>query len=79
MRATDPSPIPGRGGDPTHAIAWDAIARTIVGDRLQIERNERAILCADPYYGDAMFDRLRCELQRAASSSSPRSSTERPA
>jgi hypothetical protein len=34
MRATDPFPIPGRGGEPTHAIAWDAIARTIVRDRL---------------------------------------------
>jgi hypothetical protein len=34
MRATDPFPIPGRGGELTHAIAWDAIARTIVRDRL---------------------------------------------
>jgi hypothetical protein len=64
MRVTDPFPIPGRGGEPTHAIAWDAIARTIVRDRLRVERNERVILCADPYYGGAMLDALRCELQQ---------------
>jgi hypothetical protein len=79
MRATDPFPIPGRGGEPTHAIAWDAIARTIVRDRLQIERNERVILCA-AYYSGAVLDGLRCELcRRRARSSSSRSSTGRPA
>jgi hypothetical protein len=65
MRVTDPFPIPGRGGEPTHIVDWDAIARSIVRDRLKIERNERAILCADPYYGGAMLDALRCELQQA--------------
>jgi hypothetical protein len=65
MRATDPFPIPGRGGEPTHGIAWGAIARAIVRDRLRIERNERVLLCADPYYGGAMLDVLRCELQQA--------------
>jgi hypothetical protein len=64
MRVTDPFPIRGRGGEPTHGIAWDAIARAIVRDRLQIERNGRVILCADPYYGGAMLDALRCELQQ---------------
>jgi hypothetical protein len=34
MRVTDSFPIRGRGGEPTHGIAWDAIARTIVRDRL---------------------------------------------
>ena len=62
MRVTDPFPIPGRGGEPTHIIDWDAVARSIVRDRLKIERNERVILCADPYYGGAMLDALRCEL-----------------
>jgi hypothetical protein len=65
MRVTDPFPIPGRGGEPTHIVDWDAIARSIVRDRLKIERNERVILCADPYYGGAMLDALRCELQQA--------------
>jgi hypothetical protein len=65
MRATDPSPIPGRDGLPADVIAWDAIARALVRDRLQIERNERIILRADPYYVGAMFDALRCELQKA--------------
>jgi hypothetical protein len=65
MRLTDPFPIPGRGGEPTHAIAWDAIARTIVRERLKVERNERVILCADPYYGGAMLDVVRYELQQA--------------
>ena len=64
MRATDPFLIPARGGKPTPAIASDAIARTIVRDRLQIERNERVVPCA-AYYGGAMLDALRCKLQPA--------------
>ena len=65
MRAGDPFPIPGRGREPTHVIDWNAIARSIVRDRLKIEPNERAILCADPYYGGAMLDAMRAELQEA--------------
>jgi leucyl aminopeptidase (aminopeptidase T) len=65
MRRTDPFPIAGSGIQPSHAIDWEAIARTVVRQCLQVERNERVILCADPYYGGAMLDAVRCELQQA--------------
>ncbi len=65
MRSTDPFPISGQGLDPTHSIDWDRIASKVVHDFLKIGRNERVILCANPYYGGAMLDAVRYELQRA--------------
>jgi hypothetical protein len=47
MRLSDPFPIPGRAA-PTHAIAWDAIACSIVPDRLKVERNERSFSAPTP-------------------------------
>src|SRR5579862_5549369 len=61
---SDPFPIPSEdqiaGG-----VDWDSMARSIVRDRLKVERNERVILCADPYYGGAMLDAIRAALQEA--------------
>jgi leucyl aminopeptidase (aminopeptidase T) len=65
MRLTDPFPIPGRGLAPSQTIDWDAIARKVVHQSLKLQRNERIILCADPYYGGAMLDSMRYEIQRA--------------
>jgi hypothetical protein len=65
LRSIDPFPLYGQGLEPTHLIDWDAIARKVVHDFLKVERNERVILCANPYYGGAMLDAVRYELQRA--------------
>ena len=61
-------PFPNRrhqSGVPTGAIDWDAIATKIVCDVLRLERHERVILCADPYFGGAALDALRVTIQRA--------------
>src|SRR5262245_4190604 len=65
MRLTDPFPIPGRGQEPTQRLDWDAMARKVVREVLQIERNERVLLSADPYCGGAMLDAVRFEIQAA--------------
>jgi hypothetical protein len=65
MRLTDPFPIPAHGLEPGQIIDWDAIASKIIHQSLKVERNERVILCADPYYGGAMLDAVRHEIQRA--------------
>jgi hypothetical protein len=65
LRLTDPFPIPGRGLEPSQTLDWDAIARKVVHGSLKVARNERVILCADPYYGGAMLDAVRDEIQRA--------------
>lgn len=65
-RVFDPFPIPGHQGlPPTHTLDWDAIARKLVRDSLKLARNERVILSADPYFGGAALDAVRCEVQRA--------------
>jgi hypothetical protein len=65
MRLTDPFPIPHQGLEPTHRLDWDAMAAKVVHDVLQVERNERVILSADPYCGGAMLDAVRVQLQQA--------------
>jgi hypothetical protein len=65
MRLTDPFPIPHQGLKPTHRLDWEAMARKVVQDVLQVGRNERVILSADPYCGGAMLEAVRIELQRA--------------
>lgn len=61
--STDPFPIPGPGTPPP--LDWPAMARTVVRDVLGLERHERVVVSADPYYGGAMLDALRAEIQRA--------------
>ncbi len=65
-RVYDPFPIPEHQGlVPTHPIAWDAIARKLVRDVLRLERHERVIVSADPYFGGAALNAVREEIQRA--------------
>ena len=65
-RVFDPFPIPGHQGlEATHPLDWDAIARKLVRDSLRLGRNERVIISADPYFGGAALDAVRCEVQRA--------------
>jgi leucyl aminopeptidase (aminopeptidase T) len=65
MRLTDPFPGPQQGLQPTHLLDWEAMAKKVVHDVLQMERNERVILSADPYCGGAMLEAVRMEIQRA--------------
>ncbi len=66
MTVFDPFPLPGHQGlTPTHAIDWEAIARTVVRRILAVQRAERVIISADPYYGGAPLEAVRCEIQRA--------------
>lgn len=61
----DPFPVASHQGlVPTHEIDWDGIARTVVRRILQVGRGESVILSADPYFGGAALDAMRCELQR---------------
>ena len=65
-RVYDPFPIPEHQGlTPTHALAWDRIAQTLVQRVLRLGRHERVIISADPYFGGAALDAVRCEIQRA--------------
>lgn len=65
-RVFDPFPIPDhRGLSPTHAIDWAGIAQKIVREVLCMERHERVLISADPYFGGAALDALRQEIQRA--------------
>ncbi|MGH7321379.1 MAG: hypothetical protein ACRELA_17375 [Candidatus Rokuibacteriota bacterium] len=62
---TDPFPIPDYAGlTPTHALDWEGMARLVVREVLQLERSERVILSANPYFGGAMLDAVRQEIQR---------------
>jgi hypothetical protein len=65
MRMTDPFPTEQQGIEPTHRLDWEAMARKVIRDVLQIAPNERVILSADPYYGGAMLEAVRLEIQRA--------------
>jgi aminopeptidase len=65
MRLTDPFPTAQQGVDPTHVLDWEAMARKVIHDVLQVAPNERVILSADPYYGGAMLEAVRLEIQRA--------------
>jgi hypothetical protein len=65
MRLTDPFPTAQQGIAPTHVLEWEAMARKVVRDVLQVAPNERVILSADPYYGGAMLEAVRLEIQRA--------------
>src|SRR5215475_1004104 len=65
MRLTDPFPGARQGLEPTHRLDWDAMAKKVVHDVLQMERNERVILSADPHCGGAMLEAVRVEIQRA--------------
>src|SRR5215468_3022335 len=65
MRSTDPFPTAQQGISPSHALDWEAMARKVIRDVLRIEPNERVILSADPYYGGAMLEAVRLEIQRA--------------
>lgn len=65
MHRTDPFPIPEiHGLRPTHALDWPGMARKLVRDVLQVQRLERVIVSADPYYGAAMLEAVREEIQR---------------
>ena len=62
----DPWPIPGHQGlEPTHRVDWEAIAKKMVRESLKLTRHERVIVSADPYFGGAAMDAVRCEIQRA--------------
>ena len=51
----------------THIVDWDVIARSMVRDRLEVERDERVIPAAPiPVAAAAMSDALRCEYQAGA-------------
>jgi hypothetical protein len=65
MRLTDPFATAQQGVDPTHVLDWEAMARKVIHDVLQVAPNERVILSADPYYGGAMLEAVRLEIQRA--------------
>ena len=65
MRLIDPFPAPHQGLAATHRLDWEAMARKVVRDVLQLQRGERVILSADPYCGGAMLDAVRAEIQRA--------------
>jgi leucyl aminopeptidase (aminopeptidase T) len=65
MRLTDPFPTAQQGIAPTHVLDWEAMARKVIHDVLQVAPNERVILSADPYYGGAMLEAVRLEIQRA--------------
>lgn len=66
MAVLDPFPLPDHQGlSPTHVINWEAIARIVVRRILAVQRAERVIISADPYYGGAPLEAVRCEIQRA--------------
>ena len=66
MRGGDPFPLADyQGLSPTQAIHWPALARKLVRDVLRLERGERVIVSANPYYHAAMLDEVRQEVQRA--------------
>lgn len=66
MRKADPFPVPEyQGLEPTQPLDWPAMARKIIRDVLKLDRHERVILSANPYYGGAMLDAMRTEVQRA--------------
>ena len=65
MRKVDPFPVPEcQGLEPAQALDWPAMARKIVRDVLKLDRHERVILSANPYYGGAMLEAVRVEIQR---------------
>ena len=67
MRKADPFPVPEvQGLEPTQALDWPAMARKVVRDVLKLGRRERVILSANPYYGGAMLEATRAEIQRAS-------------
>ena len=62
----DPFPNPQhQPGAPTGVVNWDAIATKLVGDVLRLERHERVIISADPYFGGAALDAIRVAIQSA--------------
>ena len=66
MTVFDPFPLPEHQGlAPTHVIDWEAIAQTVVRRILAVQPAERVIISADPYYGGAALEAVRCEIQRA--------------
>ncbi len=66
MTVFDPFPLPDHQGlAPTHAINWEAIAQTVVRRILSVQRTERVLISADPYYGGAPLEAVRAEIQRA--------------
>jgi leucyl aminopeptidase (aminopeptidase T) len=65
-RIYDPFPIPDHQGlQPTHVLDWPAIAETLVQRALQLQRHERVIISADPYFGGAALDAVRVQIQKA--------------
>ncbi|MFN0163198.1 MAG: hypothetical protein ACKVQQ_18380 [Burkholderiales bacterium] len=65
-RVFDPFPIPGHQGlVPTQVLDWPAIAETLVARALRLQRHERVIISADPYFGGAALDAVRVEIQKA--------------
>ncbi|MGE0803697.1 MAG: hypothetical protein AB7G13_10855 [Lautropia sp.] len=48
----------------TQAVDWTRIASTLVRRILAVQRGEKVIFSADPYYGGAALDAFRCEIQR---------------
>lgn len=66
MRTTDPFPAPEYAGlEPTHVLDWAAMARLVVRQVLRLAPRERVLLSANPYFGGAMLDAVRAEIQRA--------------
>ena len=64
-RVFDPFPVPQHQGlTPTHVLDWNRMAATVVRRMLKLQRAERVIFSADPYYGGAALDAFRCEVQR---------------
>jgi leucyl aminopeptidase (aminopeptidase T) len=65
IRVYDPYPIPDHQGlTATHELDWPRIATTLVRQNLQLQPAERVIISADPYFGGAALDAIRCEIQR---------------
>ncbi len=64
-RVYDPFPIAHQGLMPTHELQWERIAATLTRQVLKLGRHERVIVSADPYFGGAALDAVRCEIQRA--------------
>lgn len=66
MRTTDPFPVSEIAGlTPTHQLDWPAMAEKVIKDVLKLGKHERVIISADPYYGGAMLEAVRAEIQRA--------------
>ncbi|WP_028603827.1 hypothetical protein [Ottowia thiooxydans] len=66
MTVFDPFPLPEHQGlTPTHSINWEAIAQKVVRRILAVQPSERVLISADPYYGGAALEAVRCEIQRA--------------